>query len=257
MPLAAVIGRAELMDRPIEGGLGGRPMLAIRWHAPSRCRAGHVRIGRTASSCRGDRRAHRSARTQLGAGLSADGDIRRRGAMVGIELVKDRVTRQPAKPETQGIIASACRQGVILIEPARTATLYVPGAAHYHRRRARRGARDSGAVLHRRVFSARSELNRAVCAMWYYRKLRDDLVVMHTRPEHAPQLEELQRVCFPTLDDAERFKAAITGSTRAVPRRPVRRPRRRHRRRRDDDAQAGVRFEHVDHTFAESSRAAG
>jgi 4-aminobutyrate aminotransferase/(S)-3-amino-2-methylpropionate transaminase len=31
---------------------------------------------------------------------------------------------------------------------------------------------------------------------------------MHARPEHAPQLEELQRICFPTLDDAERFKAA-------------------------------------------------
>jgi GNAT superfamily N-acetyltransferase len=44
--------------------------------------------------------------------------------------------------------------------------------------------------------------------MWYYRRLRDGLVVMHTRPEHAPQLEELQRLCFPTLDDAERFKAA-------------------------------------------------
>ena len=43
--------------------------------------------------------------------------------------------------------------------------------------------------------------------MWYYRRLPDGLVVMHTRSEHAPQLEELQRVCFPTLDDAERFKA--------------------------------------------------
>ncbi len=43
--------------------------------------------------------------------------------------------------------------------------------------------------------------------MWYYRKLSDGLVVLHTRPEHAAQLEELQRICFPTLDDAERFKA--------------------------------------------------
>jgi 4-aminobutyrate aminotransferase / (S)-3-amino-2-methylpropionate transaminase / 5-aminovalerate transaminase len=43
--------------------------------------------------------------------------------------------------------------------------------------------------------------------MWYYRKLPDGLVVLHTRPEHAPQLEELQRICFPTLADAERFKA--------------------------------------------------
>jgi len=44
--------------------------------------------------------------------------------------------------------------------------------------------------------------------MWYYRRLPDGLVVMHTRPEHAPHLEQLQRVCFPTLDDNERFKAA-------------------------------------------------
>ena len=43
--------------------------------------------------------------------------------------------------------------------------------------------------------------------MWYFRKLPDGLVVMHTRPEHAPALEALQRICFPTLDDAERFKA--------------------------------------------------
>jgi 4-aminobutyrate aminotransferase/(S)-3-amino-2-methylpropionate transaminase len=41
----------------------------------------------------------------------------------------------------------------------------------------------------------------------YYRLLPDGLVVRHTRAEHAAQLEELQRVCFPTLDDAERFKA--------------------------------------------------
>jgi 4-aminobutyrate aminotransferase/(S)-3-amino-2-methylpropionate transaminase len=44
--------------------------------------------------------------------------------------------------------------------------------------------------------------------MWYFRKLPDGLVVLHTKPEHAQQLEELQRICFPTLDDAERFKAA-------------------------------------------------
>ncbi|HWF86793.1 MAG TPA: GNAT family N-acetyltransferase [Vicinamibacterales bacterium] len=43
--------------------------------------------------------------------------------------------------------------------------------------------------------------------MKYYRELRGEFVVAHTRPEHAAQLEQLQRVCFPTLDDAERFKA--------------------------------------------------
>src|SRR5919198_6060793 len=44
--------------------------------------------------------------------------------------------------------------------------------------------------------------------MWYFRKFADGLTVLNTRPEHAQQLEELQRICFPTLADAERFKAA-------------------------------------------------
>src|SRR5215510_16316715 len=44
--------------------------------------------------------------------------------------------------------------------------------------------------------------------MWYYRRLESGLVVMQTRREVAEQLEELQRICFPTLDDDERFKAA-------------------------------------------------
>ena len=43
--------------------------------------------------------------------------------------------------------------------------------------------------------------------MWYYRRLPGGLLVMQTRREHADQLEELQRICFPTLADAERFKA--------------------------------------------------
>ncbi len=44
--------------------------------------------------------------------------------------------------------------------------------------------------------------------MSFFRKLPNGLVVLNARPEHAEQLEELQRVCFPTLDDAERFTAA-------------------------------------------------
>lgn len=42
----------------------------------------------------------------------------------------------------------------------------------------------------------------------YRRRLESGLVIASARPEHAPQLEALQRLVFPTLDDAERFKAA-------------------------------------------------
>lgn len=41
----------------------------------------------------------------------------------------------------------------------------------------------------------------------YRRVLPGGLVIASARPEHAPQLEELQRVVFPTLADEERFKA--------------------------------------------------
>jgi GNAT superfamily N-acetyltransferase len=40
------------------------------------------------------------------------------------------------------------------------------------------------------------------------RLLPSGVRIASTRAEHAEALEELQLVCFPTLDDAERFKAA-------------------------------------------------
>ena len=42
---------------------------------------------------------------------------------------------------------------------------------------------------------------------WYCRKLADGLAITHSRPEFAVQLEDLQRICFPTLADDERFKS--------------------------------------------------
>lgn len=42
--------------------------------------------------------------------------------------------------------------------------------------------------------------------MAYETTLSSGIRVVSTRPEHAPALEELQRIVFPTLDDAERFK---------------------------------------------------
>jgi len=40
------------------------------------------------------------------------------------------------------------------------------------------------------------------------RPLPDGLTIASAQPEHATQLETLQRVVFPTLDDDQRFKAA-------------------------------------------------
>ena len=44
--------------------------------------------------------------------------------------------------------------------------------------------------------------------MSFFRRLPNGLTILNARPEHAWQQELLQRSCFPTLSDAERFKAA-------------------------------------------------
>jgi 4-aminobutyrate aminotransferase/(S)-3-amino-2-methylpropionate transaminase len=47
------------------------------------------------------------------------GDVRRLGAMVAIELVKDRATKAPAKEETTEIVRLAAQRGLLLM-PAGT-----------------------------------------------------------------------------------------------------------------------------------------
>lgn len=44
--------------------------------------------------------------------------------------------------------------------------------------------------------------------MTYSRKLPSGLTLLNAQAEHSEQLEDLQRICFPTLADSERFKAA-------------------------------------------------
>jgi len=115
MPLAAVIGRADLMDGPGEGGLGGTYS-----GNPLACAAAHAVLDLFESG----ELLHRSE--TIGARIEANarewqqtcpliGDIRRRGAMVGIELVTDRQTREPAKHETDEIVRLAAARGVIMI----------------------------------------------------------------------------------------------------------------------------------------------
>ena len=114
-PLAAVIGRAELMDAPIEGGLGGTYS-----GNPVACAAAHAVLDRFASGellrraeeigLRIEARARGWARD-----FSGVGDVRRRGAMVGVELVRSRESREPAKHECEEMIRLAAERGVLLI----------------------------------------------------------------------------------------------------------------------------------------------
>ena len=115
MPLAAVIGRAELMDAPVPGGLGGtysgNPLAcAAAFAVLDLFESGELLRRSEAIGARVEARARAWA-----AACPLVGDIRRRGAMVGIELVVDRGTREPAKHETNEIVRLASERGVILI----------------------------------------------------------------------------------------------------------------------------------------------
>ncbi len=114
MPLAAVTGRAELMNAVHEGGLGGtyggNPVAAAAALAtirtmrerdlPARARA----IGETIS-----------ARLNALAGdVSIIGDVRGRGAMMAIELVKPGTT-EPNAAAAKSIVNYCNQQGVIAL----------------------------------------------------------------------------------------------------------------------------------------------
>lgn len=114
-PLAAVTGRAELMDAPHVGGIGG-----TFGGSPLGCAAGLAVIEVIEEEGLIER-----ART-LGATITTRlesmaetheriGDIRGLGAMVAMELVEDRATKAPAAAHTQALVARAAEQGLLLL----------------------------------------------------------------------------------------------------------------------------------------------
>jgi 4-aminobutyrate aminotransferase / (S)-3-amino-2-methylpropionate transaminase / 5-aminovalerate transaminase len=116
LPLGAVTGRADVMESVHVGGLGGtyggNPLacaaaLAVidsleRDDLPARA----VRIGETMLSRLRD----------MAERFPAIGDVRGRGAMVAMELVEDRDSKEPAKAMTSRLIEECYRQGVIVLK---------------------------------------------------------------------------------------------------------------------------------------------
>jgi 4-aminobutyrate aminotransferase/(S)-3-amino-2-methylpropionate transaminase len=114
-PLAAIVGRADLMDGPIEGGLGGtyvgNPVAcAAALAVLDMFESGNLLARAESIGVRIEARAKEWASR-----FAFVGDVRRRGAMVAVELVRNRVTKEPAKEETQQIVRHACEHGVLLI----------------------------------------------------------------------------------------------------------------------------------------------
>jgi 4-aminobutyrate aminotransferase/(S)-3-amino-2-methylpropionate transaminase len=115
MPLAAIVGRAELMDAPLPGGLGGtysgnpvacaaaRAALAIMREPAFLARA--VAIGARARA-----RFEEWAWT-----MPAIGDVRGTGPMLALELVKDRTTREPDAHAAAETVRHAYERGLVIV----------------------------------------------------------------------------------------------------------------------------------------------
>jgi 4-aminobutyrate aminotransferase/(S)-3-amino-2-methylpropionate transaminase len=118
-PLAAVVGRASLMDTIQPGGVGGtyggNPVACAAALEAIRIIEGLVTSGRAAAI--GARL--RARLEQLAEAHPIIGDVRGVGAMQAIELVRDRATREPASSETSTIVATARGKGLLLF-PAGT-----------------------------------------------------------------------------------------------------------------------------------------
>lgn len=115
MPLAAVTGRAEIMDAPHPGGLGGtysgNPLACVAAiEAVNTIRQREFLARATAI---GERM--RSHLEQLQQRHTLIGDVRGLGAMLAMELVTDRVRKTPAPEITSRINQETLQRGLITI----------------------------------------------------------------------------------------------------------------------------------------------
>jgi 4-aminobutyrate aminotransferase/(S)-3-amino-2-methylpropionate transaminase len=115
MPISAVTGRAEIMDAPLEGAIGG-----TYGGNPVSCAAA-LAVIRALEDGRVFARAEAIAR-RLGSRLEAwhgrfraIGDIRGLGPMQAMELVKDRRTKEPDADTVKKLIQHCWENGLILM----------------------------------------------------------------------------------------------------------------------------------------------
>ncbi|MEU9522133.1 4-aminobutyrate--2-oxoglutarate transaminase [Streptomyces sp. NPDC048224] len=114
LPLSAVTGRAEIMDAAHSGGLGG-----TYGGNPVAC-AGALGAIETMKELDLNARAKnieavmKSRLAAMAEKFDIIGDVRGRGAMIAIELVEDRATKQP-NPAATAALAKACHAEGLLV----------------------------------------------------------------------------------------------------------------------------------------------
>lgn len=115
-PIAAVVGKSEIMDAPLPGGLGG-----TYGGSPVACAAALAVLDVIEEENLVNRSVEigdifNARLTQLQNQYPAlIGEVRNQGSMIAIELFKDGDKEQPNTELTQAIIANAAKYGLILL----------------------------------------------------------------------------------------------------------------------------------------------
>nr|WP_300152086.1 4-aminobutyrate--2-oxoglutarate transaminase [Propionicimonas sp.] len=115
LPLAAVTGRAEIMDAPVPGGLGG-----TFGGNPVSCAAALAAISMMeshdlAGAARRIGEVLTSRLCALADRFPQLGDVRGRGAMMAIELVVPDGTTRPDPALAKAVVAGCARRGVVML----------------------------------------------------------------------------------------------------------------------------------------------
>ena len=114
-PISGVVGRAEVMDAPAPGGLGGTyagsPIGCAAALAVLKVFDDEQLLAR--SRALGERLT--AGLRRIAAGVPAIGDVRGLGAMVAIELFEEGDTARPDATLTRQVVAEAARRGLILL----------------------------------------------------------------------------------------------------------------------------------------------
>ncbi len=116
LPLSGVVGRAEVMDAPRPGGLGGTYA-----GNPLACAAGLAVLDVFAEEGLLERaealgKALWTGLRRLQERFPQVGEVRGLGPMVALELVRDRLSKEPAPELAQAVLEAARDQGLILLK---------------------------------------------------------------------------------------------------------------------------------------------
>ena len=125
LPLGVTVARADLMTWPPgthASTFGGNPVSCaaalatiklLREQLVDQCGRGRARISGTVSTALRDRHP-------------LIGDVRGRGLMIGVELVRDRTTKERATTERDAVVSAAFRRGLLILGAGKNAIRFSP-----------------------------------------------------------------------------------------------------------------------------------